>query len=228
MDSAGSYHYVLKREYFSTYKAGDFGVMKIGSKSVAQIVGIGDIFIHTSMWCTLTLKDVRHIPDLHLNLNSMHMLENDGYNHFISTRNWKLTKGSLVVARGKLCCSLYKTHVKVCRGKLNAINDDTSPYLWHIRLAHMSKKGLQILAKQSLIPMNKGKLASHCDYCLFGKQHKMSFHNNSTRKFEKLELVYFDVCEPMEVDLLGDNRYFVTFIDDAARKTWIYLLQTKS
>ena len=33
---------------------------------------------------------------------------------------------------------------------------------------------------------------------------------------------------PMEVDSLTGNRYFVIVIDDASRKTWIYLLQTKS
>ena len=67
------------------------------------------------MGCTLTLKDVRHIPDQRLNLISMHMLEKDGYNHSINNGNWKLTKGSSVVAQGILCCSLYKTQVKVCR-----------------------------------------------------------------------------------------------------------------
>ena len=68
------------------------------------------------MGCTLTLKDVRHIPDLLLNLIFMHKMDKDGYNHFISSGNWKLTKGSLVVARGRLCCLLYTTRVKVCGG----------------------------------------------------------------------------------------------------------------
>ena len=31
----------------------------------------------------------------------------------------------------------------------------------------------------------------------------------------------------MEVDSLGRNKYFVTFIDDTSRKTWVYLLHTK-
>ena len=52
-----------------------------------------------------------------------------------------------MVARGRLCCSLYKTQVKVCRGQLNVVDDDTSQDLWHKRLAHMSEKGLQLLAK---------------------------------------------------------------------------------
>ena len=62
-----------------------------------------------------------------------------------------------MVARDKLCCSLYKAQVKVCAGQLNAIDDDTSPNLWYKRLAHMSEKGLQLLPKQSLILMDKDK-----------------------------------------------------------------------
>ena len=215
MDSAASYHCVPKREYFSTYKEGDYGTMKMGNKSVSQNVRVGDICIQTSMGCTLTLKDVRHIPYLHLNLIYVHMLDKDGYIHFISSGNWKLTKGSLVVAQGRLCFP-YKTQAKVCGGQLNTVDDDISPDLWHKQLAHMSEKGLQLLAKQSLIPMAKDKSSNPCGYCLFGKQHIVSFQNNSTRKSKKWELVYSDVCGPMEVDSPGGNKYFVTFIDDAS------------
>jgi transposase InsO family protein len=42
-----------------------------------------------------------------------------------------------------------------------------------------------------------------------------------------LDLVYSDVCGPFEVESLGDNRYFLTFIDDASRKMWVYFLRTK-
>ena len=120
-----------------------------------------------------------------------------------------------------------KDIAKVCGGQLNAINDDTSPDLWHKQLGHMREKGLQLLAKQSLILMAKDKSSNPCDYCLFGKQHRVSFQKNSTLKLEKLELVYSDVCRHMEVYSLSGNKYFVTFIDDASRKTWVYLLHTK-
>ena len=71
MDSAASYHCVPKSEYFSTYKAEDFSIVKMGNKSVYQMARIGDIYIQTSMGYTLTLKDVRHILDLRLNLISV-------------------------------------------------------------------------------------------------------------------------------------------------------------
>ena len=51
----------------------------MGNESVSQVDGIGDICIQTSMGCTFTLKDVRHILDLHLNLISMHMLAGQGW-----------------------------------------------------------------------------------------------------------------------------------------------------
>ena len=116
--------------------------MKTGNKSVSQIAGIGDICIKTSTGCTLTLKDVQHIPNLHLNLIYVHVLDKDGYNHFINSCDWKLIKGSLVVARGRLCCFLYKTQLKVFGGQLNAVDDDTFLDLCHRQLAHMSEKGL--------------------------------------------------------------------------------------
>ena len=76
--------------------------------------------------------------------------------------------------------------------------------------------------------MAKDKSSNPYDYCLFGKQHRVSFQKNSTQKLEKLELVYYDFYGPMEVDSLGGNKYFVIVIDDVSKKTWEYLLHTKS
>ena len=76
--------------------------------------------------------------------------------------------------------------------------------------------------------MAKYKSSNPCDYFLFGKQHKVSSQKNSTQKLEKFELVYSDVCGPMEVDSLSGNKYFVTFNDDVSRKTWVYMLHIKS
>ena len=45
----------------------------------------------------------------------------------------------------------------------------------------MSEKGLQILAKNNLILFAKGTLLDPCDYCLLGKQHRVSFSSKSTK-----------------------------------------------
>ena len=68
VDTAASYHVTPYKDFFKTYKAGDFGTVKMGNTSSAKIVGIGDVQVKTNVGCSITLKDVRHVLDLRLNL----------------------------------------------------------------------------------------------------------------------------------------------------------------
>jgi len=43
---------------------------------------------------------------------SMSGLDKEGHKHQLDEGTWKLTKGFLLVAGGKVCCMLYKTYVK--------------------------------------------------------------------------------------------------------------------
>ena len=122
----------------------------------------------------------------------------------------------MVLAGGKICCTLYKTQVKVCKDVVSATQEDSTHNLWHRQLAHISEKELQILANKSLIPFAKGMSLKPCDCCLFGKQNRVCFRIPSTRKPNVLDLVYSDVCGPIDVESLGGNKYFVTFINDAS------------
>jgi transposase InsO family protein len=47
------------------------------------------------------------------------------------------------------------------------------------------------------------------------------------KKSERLELVHIDVWGPIHVSSLGGSHYYVTFIDDATRKTWVYCIRQK-
>ena len=42
-----------------------------------------------------------------------------------------------------------------------------------------------------------------------------------------LEIIHSDVCGPMSSSSLSGYAYFVSFIDDFSRKTWIYFLKNK-
>jgi len=227
IDTAASYHVTPHKDFFTTYKTGDFGTVKMGNSSSSEIAGIGNVQIQTSAGNTLTLEDVRHVPDLRLNLLSGVALDKQGYGNQFSNGTWKLSKGSMIVARGHICGTLYKTHVKICTDSLNIVEREASQNLWHQRLGHMSEKGLSTLVKKELITFVKGIAPDPCNHCLFGKQHRVSFSYSSTRRSELLSLVHSDVCGPLEVESLGGNKYFLTFIDDASRKVWVYFLKTK-
>jgi transposase InsO family protein len=68
-----------------------------------------------------------------------------------------------------------------------------------------------------------------CESCVLSKHHRSSFAKEVNWKANKaLELVHTDVCGPIKPMSTGQNRYFLTFIDDFSRKTWIYFLKRKS
>ena len=56
----------------------------------------------------------------------------------------------------------------------------------------------------------------------------MSFPSKATREKGILELVHSDVFGPVSVPSLGGSSYYVSFIDDLSRMTWIYFLKKKS
>jgi len=61
-----------------------------------------------------------------------------------------------------------------------------------------------------------------------GKNTRKPFTSSDTRSKEILDLIHSDVCGPMSNKSLGGHQYYVTFIDDHSRKTWLdYLLKTK-
>ena len=98
VDTVASYHAMPNRELFTTYKAGDFGCVKMGNTTNSNIVGIGDIFIQTNVGYRLKLQDVRHVPDLCLNLMFGIALDKEGFQIYFGNGRWKLTKGTMVVA----------------------------------------------------------------------------------------------------------------------------------
>ena len=101
VDSAASYHITPHKEYFSSYTCGDFGRVKMGNDGVSNVVGMGTICLLTSTGCNLILRNVRHVPDIRLNLISSGILDDDGYAQNAQGGVWKCSKGNLIVARAK-------------------------------------------------------------------------------------------------------------------------------
>ncbi|KAJ0666336.1 putative RNA-directed DNA polymerase [Helianthus annuus] len=101
---------------------------------------------------------------------------------------------------------------------------DREAWLWHRRLGHSSSGYLHRLFPD-LFPINK---ALNCETCFLAKSHRHTFKPNNTKVDSPFLLIHSDVWGPAKV-VGGQNfRYFVTFIDDCTRMTWIYLLKNKS
>ena len=66
-----------------------------------------------------------------------------------------------------------------------------------------------------------------CDACQKGKSHQLPYPKSSSESSAPLELVFSDVWGPA-IPSVGRNKYYVSFIDDYSKFTWIYLLKNKS
>ena len=57
----------------------------------------------------------------------------------------------------------------------HASNGSSDIPLWHLRLGHMSEKGLDIISKRGLHRNHKVKLLQCCEHYVYGKQHQTKF-----------------------------------------------------
>ncbi|KAJ8476439.1 hypothetical protein OPV22_020166 [Ensete ventricosum] len=103
-----SYHATPRREFFATYRSENFGVVEMGNYDTANIIGMRDIHIKINFGCKLVFKDVRHVIDLRLNLILVGRLYDEDFDVRFHRGQWKLSKGSLIVANGKKCHTLYR------------------------------------------------------------------------------------------------------------------------
>ncbi|KAJ0086211.1 hypothetical protein Patl1_08070 [Pistacia atlantica] len=68
-----------KKDLFTSYATCDFGTIKMSNVGLAKVIGIGDVCLEMDNGNSLLLRDVNHIPDIHLNLISMGKLDDKGY-----------------------------------------------------------------------------------------------------------------------------------------------------
>lgn len=75
---------------------------------------------------------------------------------------------------------------------------------------------------QGMDCVKDGESDSVCEGCIMGKQHRGKYPSGvAKRATEPFELVHSDVCGPMSVNSIDGSRYFVTFIDDYTRYTYV-------
>ncbi|CAL8991481.1 unnamed protein product [Prunus brigantina] len=104
------------------------------------------------------------------------------------------------------------------------------PALWHLRYGHLNFRGLKMLHDKEMVTgLPQITCPTEvCEVCVVGKQHRETFPKGKAWRARKpLELVHSDICGPITPASNAGKRYFITFIDDYSRKTWVYFLQEK-
>jgi transposase InsO family protein len=121
---------------------------------------------------------------------------------------------------------LYKLHFESIEALVSSSCDMAE--LWHRRMAHLHHGALKVLKEMVAgLPDFNTEHREVWKGCAMGKYTKTTFPSSDRMTGDILDLIHSDVCGPMSSISLCGYKYYVTFIDDHSRKTWVYFMKTK-
>ena len=237
LDTGCSFHMTPRKELFvELQEVTAAGKVRMANNSLTEVKGIGSIRFQNPDGTTFLLHEVRYMPGIGRNLISLGTLENKGCEFRASNEIMKIVLGCTLIMRGyrKGSDTLYFLRGSALRsgsslGELSAaVSDKDQTQLWHSRLGHVGKKGLEMLVKKGCIPSEHVSEMKFCEDCVKGKTHKVSFGPAQHLTKERLDYIHSDLWGSPNVPMsLGSCQYFVSFTDDWSRKVWVYFLKTK-
>jgi hypothetical protein len=77
------------------------------------------------------------------------------------------------------------------------------------------------------VPKFSTEQQEFCKGCALGKYTKTAFPGSYSRATGILDLIHSNICGPMSSASLSGCLYYVIFIDDFSRKSWIFFMKTK-
>ncbi|KAK2437071.1 putative mitochondrial protein [Trifolium repens] len=219
IDSGVSDHVTGNKSLFSSLSTSGF-LPSITSANGSQTrsQGIGTVQILPS----LSVDSVLYIPGCPFNLLSVNRLTRS-LDCIVTFTNSNVTLQDRCSGRtiGVGCESQGLYYLSLTSNTCSATD---SSLTIHAQLGHPSLPKLQ-----KLVP-SLSKLSSlHCESCQLGKHTRNHFPDRvNKRASSPFALVHSDVWGPSRTMSTLESKYFVTFIDDFSRCTWIFLMKNRS
>jgi hypothetical protein len=185
----------------------------------------------------LILRNILHVPSASKNHVSIHKFTPDN-NAFFEIHPWycflKDQDTRKLLLQGKCRNGLYPLPTATwspssCpQNKIALSAAQPTMARWHYRLGHASSPIVHhVINQNKLLFSEKNLEKSVCDACQQAKSHQLPFPKSTSVSTTPLELVFLDVWGPVFCSV-GNFNYYVAFIDNFSKFTWVYLLKNKS
>ncbi|KAK4386118.1 Retrovirus-related Pol polyprotein from transposon TNT 1-94 [Sesamum angolense] len=100
--------------------------------------------------------------------------------------------------------------------------------IWHARLGHISQDRMKRLVDSKSLEIDNLDNLPACESCLEENMTRKPFVGQSKLANGLLNLIYTDVCGPLNTQARGGFSYFIIFTDDHSRYDYVYLMRYKS
>ncbi|WVY90035.1 hypothetical protein V8G54_035549 [Vigna mungo] len=229
MDSGCSYHMCPVKEFFENLDQKEHGNVLLGNNKACRVQGVGSVRLKMFDNREMVLQAVRYVPELKRNLISISAFDLGGYTTKVEDGVMRVCSEDSVVAKGRRRNGLYILEGSTVIGHVSvASGTENTARLWHLRMGHISEKGLEELEKQDLLLGDKLQKLDFCDHCVLGKSHRIPFGKGKHSTERPFEYVHADLWGPARTLTHGGGAYFLSIIDDFSRRVWIYVLKNKS
>ena len=136
--------------------------------------------------------------------------------------------GSLYILELSVLPSVYATlYVNTVSSTKRLKLNENSSILWHKLLGHISKQRMERLIKDEVLPNLDLSYFDTCVDCIKGKLTAKIRNAKVDRCIELLEVIHKDICRPFTPPVMGDHKYFITFIDDYSHYGFVKLICEK-
>jgi hypothetical protein len=235
IDNGASSHITSVREHFTDLRDTEVRIdISLGDNRIVTVAGVGTVSFRREGLPPISFTDVLFVPGMKKNLILVSTLQDRGLEVLfrgtevlIFRRGCSVDSGQVIgVREGDLYRLLFQPlHALVA----SSVSSRQLCELWHRRMGHLHHGALGGLGEiVTKVPQFSLEHQDVCRGCVLGKFAKASFPSSDSRSAGILDLVHTDVCGPMSQKSLSGCEYYLTFIDDYSRKTWIYFLKAKS
>jgi hypothetical protein len=183
---------------------------------------------------SFSVPDISHVPRLKMNLFSAGQLTDSGFRVILDADS----------------CDIQYHHTQALVGAGPHRRDSSG--LWELDWLHVPSAAtspasspavvasvtgsfqqwhhhrLSSLVHRGLLGSVSGDVSLNCQGCRLGKQIPLPYPTSMSVSQRPFDLVHFDVWGLAPFALKGGHRYYILFIDDFSRYTWLYFMCSRS
>jgi len=233
LDIGCSTHMSGRKDWFIDMDHSIKSKVRFADDRTMKVEGVGRVKIKKKNGFVCFIFGVLYVPGMKSKLLSIGQLLEKGYKMVLEELRMKVydCENRLLIKAVLSKNRTFKVEFDVVTQQCLATTVNKDKWLWHFRYAHLNFGDLSKLQHKGMV---RGLPHIHvpkdvCAESMESKISRTSFNKiMSIRSKRKLQVIFFDVCGPIQNETPGGNKYFVAFIDEFTRKLWIYLIRRKS